>query len=87
MNNFKSTEKYDKTAETYNKIANVSMAFMFIGILGVIVSIFSSIIIHDRVTSYPELFYYSILLITVSYIPCIIGHVGFNYFMEKGFNK
>jgi len=87
MSNFKSPEAYDKIAETYNKIANASIVFMFIGILGVYASIFSSIIIHDRVTSYPELFYYSMLLITVSMITCTIGSIGFNYFMEKGLHK
>jgi|19_taG_2_1085344.scaffolds.fasta_scaffold25261_3 uncharacterized protein YacL len=94
MKNFNSTEKndkivekYNKIAEEYNKIANVSMAFMFIGVFGVMASIFSSLIIHGIVTAYFELFCNSLILVAASLVTCIIGQIGFNYFMEKGFNK
>ena len=87
MKNFNSTEKNDKIAETYNKIANVSMVFMCIGTFGFMASIFSSLIIHDIMTAYPKLLCTSISLIAASLIPCLIGFIGFNYFMAKGFNK
>ncbi len=87
MKNFNSTEKNDKIAETYNKIANVSMVFMCIGTFGVMASIFSSLIIHGIVTAYFELFCNSLILVAASLVTCIIGQIGFNYFMEKGFNK
>lgn len=87
MSNFKLIEKYDKIAETYNKIANVSMVFMFIGTFGVVASFFSSLIIHDIVTVYFELLYLSLILVAASTVTCLIGSIGFDYFMEKGFNK